>query len=87
MSERTSGASPVIFGYDIGLCRSRKCFLFIVTRRYRSDVCNWLIVSCDLTDVTLVSEDTYEDEDIEEDKEIEEDEDEYEDDDDDEDER
>ena len=37
--------------------------IFSVTRRYRSDVCdllsNWLDVSIDLTDVTLVSEDTY----------------------------
>ena len=42
-------------------------FMFSVTRRYRSDVCDWLtdwvsdwvIVRIDWTDVTLVSDDTY----------------------------
>ena len=54
--------------------------IFSVTRRYRSDVrysvSEWVIVSIDLTDVTLVSEDTYgddkEDEEDDEDEEGEE---------------
>ena len=51
LSERTSGAPPVIFS---------------ITRRYRSDemsvthsLTDAVIVRIDLTDVTLVSADTY----------------------------